>query len=100
MTGVVLGVLAIVASLIIALFWVVPSMRFTSAESHNHAQRSGLVVAAPQAPVRGQQLELRMCGDQTFGRVQDVDGMAAVAGHHRHTDTRSAVQVARTGLGG
>jgi hypothetical protein len=33
MTGVVLGVLAIVASLIIALFWVVPSMRFTSAES-------------------------------------------------------------------
>ena len=40
MSGVVLGVLAIVASLIIALFWVVPSMRFTSAES---AVTSGVV---------------------------------------------------------
>jgi len=46
MSGVVLGVLAIVASLIIALFWVVPSMRFTSAESTVTSGAVALVVAS------------------------------------------------------
>ena len=128
MTGVVLGVLAIVASLIFALFWVVPEWIINSEtttmgaslitrETSNLASECrwnsnpvdtigspvssrALVVASQQAPVRGQQLELTTCGDQTFGRVQNVDDMAAIAGHHRHTDTRSAVEVARTGLGG
>ncbi len=53
-----------------------------------------------QAPAHGQQLELRMCGYQTFGVVEDIDGVAAVTGHHGHTDARPPVQIMRTGLGG
>ena len=41
-----------------------------------------------------------MCGDQAFGRVEHVDGVAAVAGHHGHADARSSVQLVRAGLGG
>jgi hypothetical protein len=101
-TGVVLGVLAIVASMIVAIFWVVPKMSSTSSETRitNIASSSALVVAALQAPARGQQLELGVSGHQAFGGVENVDDVAAVTGHHGHSDARPAVQIARTGLGG
>ncbi len=37
-----------------------------------------------------------MCGYQTF----EIDGVAAVTGHHGHTDARRRYRSARTGLGG
>lgn len=58
------------------------------------------VVAAVQASPRGQQLELRVCGHQAFGRIQDIDGMATVPGHQGHTDAGSLVQILGTCLGG
>jgi hypothetical protein len=88
-TGVVLGVLAIVASLIVAMFCVVPQMRITSI-----ATSSALVVATQQAPACGQQLELGVSGYQTFGLVENVNDVAAVTGQHGHADARPTVQIA------
>ncbi len=52
-TGVVLGVLAIVASMIFALFWVVPGWIINSeAPITSTASTSASVVAAVQAPTR------------------------------------------------
>jgi hypothetical protein len=87
-TGVVLGVLAIIASMVVALFWLAPAMRVMSIAGTSTV---ALVVAAPEAPAGGQQLELGVSGYQTFGRVENVDHMAPVTGHHGQADARSAV---------
>jgi hypothetical protein len=95
-TGVVLGVLAIVASMIVAMFWVVPQMRITNSETRitSIATSSALVVATQQAPACGQQLELGVSGYQTFGLVENVNDVAAVTGQHGHADARPTVQIA------
>ena len=116
-TGVVLGVLAIVASMIIALFWVVPQMRIINSEaritsiasvtnretsklaSDIAGKKPALVVAALQTPGAPTAIRIPDVRPPDVRRVENVDHVGTVAGHDRHTDARSPIQLARTRLG-